>query len=412
MKLDLERFKGTLPYASELLGIYQPLLGWKSKMTEDRRAKGQDSVLGAFSERAISRTSPNVNVQEDNGAWAVTNLHVLDVVSTRFVPRVATELDSIIARVIAGQLPVDSKPTPGQWSALLARPALDAQLQTVKDIIASLGQEHAGPEPAGMAELRAYLDGVVKRFQERDKQGIEVLKAILDREVSVATYLNWLSEHKPELLDMLFYRTVTDPFQDLLVYNQDPLASFGGNGLEVVLSPIGLVHLFRQYFFEFDTFLGPPVGHIWLPPGSTLELVEVTTRRTLTERDLEFLTETTDKTEKNVTVHDELSTAIREENRSDLKFGFGASVNYHNGTVDAGAHADLSLDNSRTSARETAHKQMREQSEKLTSEIHKSFKSSFKTVVETTDTSSRRYMLQNTTNNLINYELRRKMRQV
>jgi len=27
MKIDLERFKGTLPYASELLGIYQPLLG-------------------------------------------------------------------------------------------------------------------------------------------------------------------------------------------------------------------------------------------------------------------------------------------------------------------------------------------------------------------------------------------------
>src|SRR5690606_28252335 len=32
----------------------------------------------------------------------------------------------------------------------------------------------------------------------------------------------------------------------------------------VALSPISVVHLFRQYFFELDTFLGTPVGHVWL----------------------------------------------------------------------------------------------------------------------------------------------------
>src|SRR5690606_35342055 len=57
------------------------------------------------------------------------------------------------------------------------------------------------------------------------------------------------------------------------------------------LSPIGIVHLFRQYFFEFDTFLGPPVGHVWLSPGSMVELVEVSTRRTLVERTIEQATE-------------------------------------------------------------------------------------------------------------------------
>jgi hypothetical protein len=33
---EVDRFKGTLPYASELFGIYQPLLGWKSKQTSER----------------------------------------------------------------------------------------------------------------------------------------------------------------------------------------------------------------------------------------------------------------------------------------------------------------------------------------------------------------------------------------
>ena len=32
---DLTAYKGVLPYASELFGVYQPLIGWKSKRTEN-----------------------------------------------------------------------------------------------------------------------------------------------------------------------------------------------------------------------------------------------------------------------------------------------------------------------------------------------------------------------------------------
>jgi hypothetical protein len=55
---------------------------------------------------------------------------------------------------------------------------------------------------------------------------------------------------------------------------------------------------------------------------------------------------------------------------------------------------------------------MRQQTEKLSTEIRRNYKSTFRTVTETTDTSSKRYVLTNTTQQLINYELRRKMRQV
>jgi hypothetical protein len=48
----------------------------------------------------------------------------------------------------------------------------------------------------------------------------------------------------------------------------------------------------------------------------------------------------------------------------------------------------------------------------LSSEIRQNYKSTFKTVTEVTDTSSKRYTLTNTTDKLINYELRCKMRQV
>ena len=66
----------------------------------------------------------------------------------------------------------------------------------------------------------------------------------------------------------------------------DPLLSFGANNYDAILSPIGIIHLYREYFFEFDSFLGPPVGHVWLSPGGTVELIEVSTRKTLTEKTL------------------------------------------------------------------------------------------------------------------------------
>jgi hypothetical protein len=63
-------------------------------------------------------------------------------------------------------------------------------------------------------------------------------------------------------------------------------------------------------------------------------------------------------------------------------------------------------------SREQLHKHTRQQSTKLATEIKKNFRSTFRTVTEVQDTTSKRYLLQNTTNELVNYELRRKMRQV
>ena len=55
---------------------------------------------------------------------------------------------------------------------------------------------------------------------------------------------------------------------------------------------------------------------------------------------------------------------------------------------------------------------MREQSAKLSSEVQQNFKTTFRTVTESTDTTNRRYVLQNTTQKLVSYELSRKMRKV
>jgi len=78
----------------------------------------------------------------------------------------------------------------------------------------------------------------------------------------------------------------------------------------VCISPIGIVHLYRQYFFELDTFLGTPISHVWLSPGSEVELIEISTRKTITEKTVEQAFETISKSEKSTTEEDELSEAV------------------------------------------------------------------------------------------------------
>jgi hypothetical protein len=176
----------------------------------------------------------------------------------------------------------------------------------------------------------------------------------------------------------------------------------------VVLSPISVVHLFRQYFFELDSFLGTPVSHVWLSPGSSVEMVEIHTRKTVVEKTLETTLDIFNRSETTTTDQEEISEAIKENNQRDIKFGASVTASYS--SIEATSSFDYN--NTQQMARETVHKRMRQQSQKLSSEIRKNFKTTFKTVSELTDVSDVKHVMANTTKDLINYELRRKMRQV
>jgi hypothetical protein len=123
-------------------------------------------------------------------------------------------------------------------------------------------------------------------------------------------------------------------------------------------------------------------------------------------------TEKTVKTEKSTTDEDEISDAVKEDNKTDTKFGANVTANESWIWGSATESASFDLDTTQETAREQTHKHMRQQTEKLSTEIRQNYKSTFKTVTETTDTTSKRYVLSNNTQGLVNYELRRKMRQV
>lgn len=178
------------------------------------------------------------------------------------------------------------------------------------------------------------------------------------------------------------------------------------------LSPVGLVNLFREYFFEFDNFLGTPSGHIWVSPGGSVEVVESSTRRTLVEKTVEQSEEISRKSEESLTDQTDVADAVKEENSNDTKLGVSATGGVNAKIYHADASLSFSTQNTVKRGAETTHKRARTQTSKVTSEIKRNFKTTFRTVTESTDTSSRRYVLQNTTLELANYEMRRKMRKV
>lgn len=415
---SLNPYATVLPYASELFGIYQPLLGWKSRRIEARFRQGFENDRTQALEKLTRQFAGQVQV-----AFRDNNQLEIQIREGLLQAGALRSYDSIVLKEVAAALPPYDQVEPAVWPQVITRDRLDHILKT--DVVKAY--------TAAYAELRRAtgtpftLRG--RRYQPNPESGGQpeaaaVIRQQLLYESRVAGALLLLAERKAHTaLVELFYATQDTVEQAtalarvlsgeeetglalLDLTNMDP------QNLEdiqsVVLSPIAVVHLFRQYFFELDTFLGTPEKHVWLSPGSSVELIEVHTRRTLVEKTLETALEVLTASEKTVTQQEEISEAVKEDNRNDMKFGASTTASY--GTVSATASFDYSA--SQGTSREAAHKRMRNQTDKLSSQIRRNFKSTFKTTTEVTDVSSTRHLLANTTDKLINYELRRKMRQV
>jgi LysM repeat protein len=351
---------GIMPYASEPFGVYQPLIGWRSNLQQERVRSGMANRF----------------------AQAVNLAHLEDVpdpgprlASPRFIDSTGTAIGREIA-VHAAAAPAD----PNLWQTILA----DTPDSPVMTMIAAIETKARASRDAAAADPR--------------------------REMAATRLLQQLTQANPSIAGQLFAREI-QPWERAMAAVQFIAQTHPSK--EMFLSPIGILHRFREYFFELGTFLGPPVGHVWISPGGTVELVEVNTRRTLVERTMEQSTETIDKSEQSSSDRDEIADAVKQENANDMKLGVTTSASGGLGTVfQASGSASFNLDQSRKQAQEQTHKRMREQTSKLSSEVKQNFKTTFRTVTETTDTSSRRYVLQNTTSRLVSYQLSRKMRKV
>jgi hypothetical protein len=401
MKVDFAKFKNSLPYASELYGVFQPLLGWRSRIRSIELLQGHDSLKRSYLAQLQLNTKPLFKLFPAGMDEAPFRVSLGQLAES--TPPLGV-IDSIVARKV-GDLVAAAGDGRDAWEKFTREDELQKILDDSRDVI----QHETEQVLASKRVLNSTLTN-------GDADLNSVLVGILARESAAAGALRRLgAENAPEAIAALMsspLKPTEMPFNHLVTL----LAPDNSNLLGATISPIGLVRLYRQYFFEFDTFLGAPVQHLWLSPGGSVELIEISTRRTLIERTLEHAFESIEKSEKSLSIEDELSNAVRSENGDNTKLGVTLSTtgSYGVGFVDGSSTAGTSLNVEQSSkdAREQTHRSLRQQTEKLSSEIRKSFKSTFKTVSEATDTQSRRYTLSNTTKELINYELRRKMRQV
>ncbi len=411
---DLTAYTSVLPYASELFGVYQPLLGWRSSRIEKRARAGYQRDKALIREKLIREFADLVEIDYPDGG--LPSIEIRPGVLKGGKPRA---YDSVVMEKLSAGLPPHDQYDDSIWANLITADKVEIILKKdVVEVYSRAYQDIRRIDAARPEELaRRYTGGSLRppshtAFENQLRYESTVAGALLflkgQKAHSALEQLFYVSQdHVDQARTMAKMLEAEDGGEAIVsVETLNPTAREQLSG--VYLSPISVVHLFRQYFFELDSFLGPPESHVWLSPGSSVELIEVHTRKTTIEKTLETALETSTKAETSTTQQEEISDAVKEDNQQEVKFGASVTAKY--ATVQATSSFDYA--SSQKVARETAHKRMRQQTEKLSSEIRKNFKSTFKTITETTDTVSVKHVLANTSNQLVNYELRRKMRQV
>jgi len=412
---NLTDYIAVLPYASEMFGIYQPLLGWKSKRIEERFRKGYLKDRNRMLDSMVGKFKGNVTL--DMADEANCQLTISDIRPGTLVEGEKKTQSSVLLETISKDLPPFEEYKESLWDHYIHEGRINRDLREVvtahyqgaySDLCRNFGQIAEGHG----ATKDTLLNSMLAQLQYESVLGGLLLQLKADKKYNVLKEMFYVKkDFVNDLSELKLFANALDAKDAFLnLENIDPrnlehLKSVG-------LSPISIVHLYRQYFFEFDTFLGSPVGHIWLSPGSSVELIEVSTRKIITEKITEQFQESLQKTEEAATNKDEIAESVKTDNRNETKFGINASA--HQGWIggEANASASLDLNSTQQKAREESYKHMREQTKKLSYEIRQNYKSTFKTITEVTDTSSKRYVLTNNSADLMNYELRRKMRQV
>lgn len=268
---DLTDYTSVLPYASEMFGVYQPMIGWRSALRMNRFKIGLGETRDGLLRALASHYAGQVQ-----SSFSTTDC-VLDLsrISTGQLqgPQLTNDESSVLMQAIAATLPPDRMPADSDWQNII-----NSDLLT-KHLTGDVARHYADDYQVQCRQLhernvQTYaraLSGTFAEVQSIEQQLVRNQKAKINYESALAGALLALVDNKQFAeLRSLFYTTPTvDPKLatsqiSQLLSADDPFATFDPNRdiSQVSLSPLGIVHLFREYFFELDTFLGTPTAHV------------------------------------------------------------------------------------------------------------------------------------------------------
>lgn len=198
-------FKGTVPFASEILGICQPLRRWKFRMIGNRFAKLRNALYtevaeqewssqGAPLPRQLDRAT-GAELAADSGPQApiISDPKPMTVVSEGRPP-LAPDIDCGIARLL--QRDLGSNP-PREWGRLITSASMTTRLEKLKAVVAKPDELENFPDIAD------YVQSFAQAIASNDRT--LVAQSLFEKEARIASFLLFLARHKPSQLNELFF---------------------------------------------------------------------------------------------------------------------------------------------------------------------------------------------------------------
>ena len=179
-----------------------------------------------------------------------------------------------------------------------------------------------------------------------------------------------------------------------------------------VVSPVGLLDVYRHYFYDFGNFLSIPEEHLWIAPFTTVDLYEVNSKTSYQFRETEVAVQVLQAQETTVTEKTELSDEMQRDSQQDIKAGISVQGGYETGVYHVSGSASLDYGMHLATSNKEVRKQSRELSTKVSTETRRSVRTLTRESVEVRQQSSRRHKIENPTGGIINYEMRRKMQRI
>src|SRR5215204_3829119 len=107
---DLTDYTSVLPYASEMFGVYQPLLGWRSKRIEERFLGGFQGDKVQLLDRLRKEFVGLVNITYKDSTSVDIQIKPGALLNKKFMA-----FDSIVLDQISRKLPAEGITKPSAW---------------------------------------------------------------------------------------------------------------------------------------------------------------------------------------------------------------------------------------------------------------------------------------------------------
>jgi hypothetical protein len=259
------RNKHILPFASSLFGVYQPITGWKGNLPKKRVALEQEENIKSIIESMINDISireilgqgdprtlrPDTELVVRPPEWMDTA--VKKYLKEHAVEKANTDVDATDVKRVRS---TTSKEFEDKVRRYFDRDKVSEGVKSPRTVNTNPvvttvggGSEEESPETTetrldmernNISRLVAELESAMKKLKPEDS-----LEAFV-----TAGVLGWLKETSPDLLYNLCFQNKTDwEIQKNFI---DPIADFDLETHMPILSPIGIVHIFKQHFFESD----------------------------------------------------------------------------------------------------------------------------------------------------------------